>query len=194
MKNYQKLEAEIFKKLRDNLDPHFRYHTIDHTREVVEMVDQYADEENISQHEKTLLKTAGLFHDLGFLESYHEHEKKSVQFAVNILPDYGYSDLEIEKISALILSTEYDKKPHNKLEEILRDADTDNLGREDYFEISEKLYKELLYYTEISRKQWQKRQLDFITNHQYYCKSAIRKREKGKQLNILRLKEVLNIP
>jgi uncharacterized protein len=54
-----------------------------------------------------------------------------------------YSNKKIEIIEKIILATSPNNTPKNILEKIIKDADLDNLGREDFFEKSHSLKKEI---------------------------------------------------
>ena len=66
-----------------------------------------------------------------------------MEYAQKFLPEYGYSKIQIEKISQLILATKVPQNPKNKLEKIICDADLDYLGREDFIYISDNFFREL---------------------------------------------------
>jgi len=67
-------------------------------------------------------------------------------------------------IQELILSTSPYAKPNNLLEKIIKDADMDNLGRDDFFDINEKIRKELELIKNIKIKDpdWHHASLDII--------------------------------
>ena len=71
------------------------YHNVDHTKEVIKNAQHLAVEENITEPEFTLLKTAALFHESGMLETYKGHEDISCQMAQKWLPQFEYSNDEI---------------------------------------------------------------------------------------------------
>ena len=60
-----------------------------------------------------------------------------------LLPEFGYSETEIDTICGMILATKFPQQPHNRLEEIMCDADLDYLGRPDFFSIGNTLFEEL---------------------------------------------------
>ena len=68
------------------------------------------------------------------------------------------------------------------------DSDLDYLGRSDFIPVSNSLYKELKERDMVgSLQEWNNKQLSFITNHQYYTKTALQLREVNKQQQIERL-------
>ena len=90
------------------------------------------------------------------------------------------------------MATQMPPKPKNKLEKIMCDADLDYLGRSDMIPVSTQLYKELQEYNKIiSWNEWNRLQIKFISNHQYFTKTAKSLREVNKQKQIERIKKLL---
>ena len=96
----------VLNKLRNELNEQLTYHSPNHTLDVIEAVERLAAMEGVNGDDVTLLKTAALFHDIGFLKTYDGHEKASVNIAYKILPEFGYSEEDIKKIEGMINSTE----------------------------------------------------------------------------------------
>jgi uncharacterized protein len=85
----------------------------------------------------TLLKTACLFHDIGFTISGQDHEERGCEIAEEVLPDLNYDSDQINRIKGMIMATKIPQTPNNKLEQIICDADLDYLGRDDFFSIGD---------------------------------------------------------
>jgi hypothetical protein len=148
--------------------------------------------EDIDDENLLLLKTAALFHDSGHILGYDDHEFFSTLIAREILPDFYYTQNQIDKICELIMATKMPPDPKNKLEEIMCDADLDYLGRSDMVPVSNMLYKELKEYSKIgSWQEWNQLQIKFITKHQYFTKTAMSLREVNKQKQIERIRKLL---
>ncbi|HEX3007777.1 MAG TPA: hypothetical protein VHO90_09200, partial [Bacteroidales bacterium] len=110
-----------------------------------------------------------------------------------ILPSYNYSPEQIEKICDMIMSTKMPPSPRNLLEEIMCDADLDYLGRSDFIPVSNALYEELKNRNLVgSLIEWNKKQIEFISNHQYYTSTALKLREINKQNQIERIKQMID--
>jgi len=136
-----------------------------------------------------LLLTAVLFHDSGFLISQKEHERLSCEIAAKHLPEYGYTPEQMTVIFGMIMATQIPQNPHNKLEQIICDADLDYLGREDFFTIGNKLFDELCMYGIIdSENEWNKLQVRFLEKHHYFTASAKKLRKDKKAANLLLVK------
>ena len=105
------------------------------------------------------------------------------------LPEYGYSKIQIEKISQLILATKVPQNPKNKLEKIICDADLDYLGREDFIYISDNFFRELKEKKIVkNKKEWDQIQINFIENHNYFTSFSIDNRKKFKNNNLQLIK------
>ncbi|SEL91714.1 hypothetical protein SAMN05661044_03726 [Olivibacter domesticus] len=179
----------ILDQLKHDLSPAFTYHQVDHTQDVIRAVRDIGLGEGISGNESIILSTAALFHDTGFLIAAENHEMHSCEIARKHLPHYSYTEGDIDQVCSLIMATKVPQKPKNRLEEIICDADLDYVGREDFFEISEKLYEEMVALGSVSsREHYMQLQLDFIRNHHYFTKTARTARNKIKEENLTKIK------
>ena len=189
-----KPESEfILKKLNDDLAPQLYYHSVRHTLDVYERAGYIADHENITGKDKELLLVAVLYHDSGYLVQKEGHEKISCDIALKALPDFGYSREDIETICRIIMATKLPQQPHTLAEEIICDADLDYLGRDDFFELGSDLYKEMLASDSVTGKEdWDLQQIDFLSQHKYFTKTAqqLRNQKKEENLTILLSKSV----
>lgn len=190
---YEKIKKIILKELKENLPEHLSYHSVMHVKDVINAVEEIAVAENVDGEDLMLLKTAALFHDTGFLHGAKDHEEKSCEIAQEYLLDYGYSQLQIDKIKGMIMATKIPQSPNNKLEEILADADLDYLGRDDFFKIGDKLFDELTMFGIVnSERDWNLLQEKFLESHHFFTKTAINNRNQKKQENLEIIKSKLN--
>jgi len=190
--NYGKAKNYVLKKLKRELSPDLHYHCVSHTKDVIKAVTRLGKMEKVTKKELTLLKTAALFHDIGFTETYDGHEKAGAEIAHKTLPQFDYSDEDIKAIEGMILATEIPQNPKTHLEKILADADLDYIGRDDFFVIGQRLqYEWKLRGITTSLKDWHEKQLKFLQSHKYFTDSAKKLREKTKQHNIYELKKLL---
>ena len=170
---FQEAAQFIIDKLETGLPSYITYHTADHTKNVIGAAEELAIAENINEEELILLKTAALFHDTGFLQHHHEHEELSCKLARKHLPEFGYSGDQIEQICRMIMATRLPQHPADRLAEILCDADLYYLGTDKYGEYSDKLYHELKKTKMVGNdSQWLLRQIEFLTSHRYFTKTA----------------------
>ena len=187
---YNSIYSHIIAKLQNGLSPRFTYHSIDHTLDVLEQVQQIAAGEGLTGEEILfLLKVAALYHDSGFLFIYSGHEEKGCELAKKELPAFGLSTLQIEKICGMIMATKIPQSPKNKMEEIICDADLDYLGRDDFEPISNHLYKEFLDFGFVKdRDDWMQKQIRFFESHHYFTKSSQQLRHPKKTDQLVKLK------
>lgn len=187
--DFEAAKQYILNRIKNELNPSYLYHSLEHTLNVYNAVIEIGKLENVNSHELTLLKTAALFHDAGLLKCYEGHEEESSRMVEDILPEFNYSLKDIEHISKLISSTKIPQRPESQLEKILCDADLDYLGRDDYFATSEKLVKEWANIgLKLTEEEWLKLQVTFLQNHKYFTDTSIQLRNK-KKLEYLKILE-----
>lgn len=183
----------ILDKLTKELRPELQYHNIEHTLDVLESAERLAALENQNGHDLLLLRTAALYHDSGMLICYTDHEEASTQLTKKYLPEFGYSDQDIDVINNMILSTKLPQSASTRLEKILCDADLDYLGRDDFYMIAHRLLFEWkqLHVHKASLVEWYRLQLDFLTHHGYYTPSARTLRQEKKNIHLDEIKELI---
>ncbi len=189
--NYAAAEKYVFKRLERKLSPDLFFHGLPHTRDdVLPAIERYARLEGISGEELILLKTGGLCHDMGFLEQYQNNEAIGARIARKFLPKFGYSQQHIEVISGIIIATQLPQNPKTNLEEIMCDADLDNLGREDFYIKTELLRLELAKQgIQKTPKEWYEYLIVFLEQHHYFTQAAIQLRHKRKERHLMEIKE-----
>lgn len=180
----------IREKLKAELPVELSYHNLWHTLDVVAQSRRIALSEGIhDEDELQLLETAAYFHDVGFTETYENHEEKSCEIARKVLPIFEYNAFQIEQICLMIIATKIPQSPSNHLAKILCDADLDYLGRDDFFTIGQKLYQELLQRNVVQNQdQWNQIQISFLEKHQYFTETNKRSRNPHKLQNIATIK------
>jgi exopolyphosphatase/pppGpp-phosphohydrolase len=186
------LQEMILDKLEKELPDFVYYHNVKHTVDVVTEVELIGWAEGCTDEEILLLKTAALFHDTGITVSFDEHELRGTEYARKVLPEYGYTPEQIEKICSIIMATRLPPKPAGLLEEIICDSDLDYLGRSDFIPVSNTLFEELKAQNKMKDlNEWNKLQVKFISGHQYFTKTARSLREVNKKLQIERIKSLI---
>ena len=186
------IQELILDRLENELPRYLYYHNVKHTVDVVTEVELIGWAEGLDDEGILLLKTAALFHDAGHTISYDEHEFHGTELARKLLPGYGYSEEQVEKICNIIMATKLPPHPKDIYQEIICDADLDYLGRSDMIPVSNTLYKELNEQDKIGTlNDWNKLQLKFISAHTYFTKTARSLREVNKQKQIERIKQLI---
>ncbi|MEI7895687.1 MAG: HD domain-containing protein [bacterium] len=191
--DFKSASEYIIHRLRLELNPGLSYHCAEHTFDVLEATRRLTVLENIDPHGQLLLETAALYHDAGMIVQYKDHESASASLARQSLPGFGYSAAEIDEIAELILVTKLPQRPYSLLEQIICDADLDYLGRDDFYINSFKLRLEWqvngVLTTTLS--EWLDVQVNFLTNHQYFTKSAILLRNQNKLKHLEEIKKLI---
>ncbi|MEI7499981.1 MAG: HD domain-containing protein [Bacteroidota bacterium] len=183
----------IIQRLRSELKPTLYYHCVEHTLDVYEATRRLIEAEKIEEKYIPLIETAALFHDAGILVQYFDHEKASAIIAKTILPGFGYTAFEIDWISGLIMVTRLPQRPGSLAEKILCDADLDYLGRNDFFIHSFQLRLEWQVngIKNLNLHDWLVTQAAFLSEHQYFTKSAFSLRNEQKNKNLKEVQELL---
>jgi len=186
------IQEVVLDKLEKELPDFLFYHNVKHTVDVVTEVELIGWAEGCTDEEILLLKTAALFHDAGHTVSYDDHEYHGTLLVKEMLPAYGYSEEQLEKICRIIMSTKLPPKPGDLLEQIICDSDLDYLGRSDFIPVSNTLYEELKAQDKITNlNDWNKMQVKFISGHQYFTATARQLREVNKKLQIERIRSLI---
>jgi len=168
------------------------YHGVHHTLDVLQRATELCEIEKIPSHETTLLKTAALYHDCGFMYSNVDHEQLGCNIVVEMLPQFQYEDREIDLICRMIMATKVPQSPQTELEAILCDADLDYLGRNDFKAIGDTLFQELkAHQTLESREEWNRMQVSFLESHSYFTKTNQQLRQALKQQHLDQLKMIV---
>ena len=169
------------------------YHHYEHALSVMERSIYLATVEGCSPEEIEMLAIAALFHDTGFVIQYDNNEIIGAKIAQNYLRTILYKEEKIKTIEHIILATAPDQEPQNLLEKIIKDADMDNLGRDDFFDIAEKLKKEreMIKNIKIKDPDWHHAALDVIQGHKFYTGTQIKERSEKLLKNTEKLKKQL---
>jgi len=148
----------------------YTYHNWVHTTQVRDEVLLLARNAGVSNGDLELLNLAALFHDSGFSELYNGHEDASMRIAREFLTAQNYPADRIDAIVRFIEVTKMEVKPENKLEALMKDADTSSLGKSHFQIYTNSLRKELntVQNAVLTKKDWAKTNLRFLDDHEYY--------------------------
>jgi predicted metal-dependent HD superfamily phosphohydrolase len=169
--------------LHTKLNPSFIFHNLDHTKDVVKSSELLADYYKISDDDRLPLLVAAWFHDTGYTGGIaREHEFLSQRIASEFLED-KVDEGFIAKVNRCIDSTRVPQSPVSQIDMIMCDADLFHLGTESFDERNKLLRKEInkLSDIKISKKEWHKKNLQFLQQHQYFTSYGKEKLEPIKQ-------------
>lgn len=193
---YKKVEEFVRELYEKNQTNNLRFHTLEHTENVVEHVKEIAAQQQLTERDQFILYTAAWFHDTGHLfTDPTRHELRSVELMKDFLVKYVSDEQMIKEIGDAILSTRMPRNPQGRIQEILCDADTYHLGTKDFKSTNKSLKKEYsLRNLAEPPNGWNANALAFLESHQYYTDYAKQLLEEGKQKNINRLRKKLKMP
>jgi predicted metal-dependent HD superfamily phosphohydrolase len=191
--DFSEAKDYIVERLIKELPKDLYYHGAHHTFDVVKSVHSLSVAEKLNNSEFFVLLTAAYFHDAGYLYRYEHNEPIAVKMARQVLPEFEYSEEQLNVIEGIIMATSHSVEPKNKLEMIMCDADHDYFGRHDYQKIAVSLRKELaIYEGEYNDITWLDMQIKYLeNNHRYYTKTALATRQPKKEDRIQILKDQL---
>lgn len=183
----------LIQKLESGLPSYLTYHHAGHTKEVVEAATYLAKAERLTEEEQLLVRTAALYHDAGYLQTYNGHEEASCLLAIQTLPQFGYSEGQIASICRLIMATRMPVKPTDLLEEIICDADMYYLGTNRYPSLADNLFSELKKNGTVKTTvDWLLMQVEFLSAHRFYTSTALLEKEEKKQKELQALRVQLD--
>jgi uncharacterized protein len=200
--SFDAVKRYVFERLQKELSADLFFHDLHHTKDdVLPAAERLAEKEGVTGNDLLLLRTAALYHDIGYVEQYDQHELISAKIASETLPGFGYSSEQIDRVRKIILATQMQEvdgghvqlaDSDDKLQKIMCDADLDALGRDDCFMLGHNLRREWNSRgMSLGLREWYEFQLKFLENHTYFTEAARSLREPGKQKSIEELKTLL---
>jgi predicted metal-dependent HD superfamily phosphohydrolase len=167
----QKAQETVTAMLQSKLSKNIKFHTLDHTKEVVAACQFLADELKVSNDDKFAVVLAAWFHDTGYTSgSSKDHEAVSNMLAADFMNAHSLSEEVKQKITNCINATRMPQTPEGLLEQIICDADLFHLGTDAFEEKNKLLRQELNEFGDnnVSKKDWRKINVRFLERHQYF--------------------------
>ncbi|PKP33583.1 MAG: HD family phosphohydrolase [Bacteroidetes bacterium HGW-Bacteroidetes-16] len=178
----KKIDVKIVQKagdyvtlfLAEKLPESMIFHTIDHTKYVVEKSEIIGRKSGLTEDQLNQVKLCAWFHDVGYAIIPEKHEEESVKIASEFLKSQGSDDQIINQVTNCILATRIPQQPADILSQVLCDADLMHLAEDDYFERLDKMRKEWanLSGEKISKRRFHKISKKFFQRHSYHTDFA----------------------
>ena len=111
MKGYIKLRRKIKEILETELPDKLYYHAMHHTYDVLSVCNEYIRREQIKPYDAKLLRLGALMHDIGFSQTYENHEAKGQEIAQELMSELGFPKKDIAIIKGLIWATKIPQSP-----------------------------------------------------------------------------------
>ncbi len=192
MQTFDFIYKKVISQLESELPEWIMYHNAGHTRYVMEQAESIAEKEDVNGRDLLLVKIAALYHDTGFFLNREDHEKLGCDIASRDLQGSLLNPEEIKKVCGMITATKVPQKPSTALEKIVADADLEYLGTNNFDAFSNNLFLELLHSNPtLSLREWDKIQVDFISNHTYHTNFCRAYKEPVKQQNLEKVRKRL---
>ena len=172
-----------------------KFHTLDHTLDVVAACQRMADFYHTPEEDRLALLLAAWFHDAGYSSGQaKDHETVSAQLATNFLSEHNASPELMGKVIGCINATRMPQNPANTLEKMMCDADLFHLGTEDFNQKNRLLREELKTFggEDISKKDWWRNNIAFLEAHKYFTTYGQDNLQPVKEMYLKALKEELN--
>jgi len=160
----------------------YEYHNLDHTLSVYKRASYLSIQEWLDEDLQEIIQLAALFHDTWFIKQYDNNEPIWAKIAEKWLKEQWYPQDKIDIIKQVILATILNSPTNNKLEQIIKDADMDNLWRDDFFQLGEALRNELknIKWLKFTDKERYSRTASYIQIFNFFTNTQ--KKERNKKL------------
>lgn len=184
--------AHVTNLLSTKLSKDIKFHTLQHTQEVVAACEKLADHYKVQDDDRFALLLAAWFHDTGYTGGdAKDHETLSIRLATNFLNDHAATDDTKNKVIGCINATRMPQNPTNDIEKMICDADLFHLGTDAFDEKNKLLRQELNDFgsNDVSKKDWRKINIRFLQRHEYFTSYAKENLEPVKQKHLADLLE-----
>ena len=151
------------------------FHTLQHTQEVVAGSETMAEYYHLEDEDRFALLFAAWFHDTGYSGGQAAgHENLSIELAVKFLNEHKVNQNIVDKVIGCINATRLPQNPNSLIEQIICDADLFHLGTGDFREKNKLLREELNDFgnLDLSKKDWRKKNIEFLSKHNYFTSYA----------------------
>ncbi len=200
MKYYKEQLKEVKKYVtkyyQENNHVALLYHNLEHTKFVVNAVQQIAEHYQLSDEDYFVVNAAAWFHDIGYCQEItgKDHEELSAWIATQFLTEASIDNDIIEKIAGCIKATQLPQNANNLLEQIVCDADLFHLGSVNFMEINRLLRKEFKEArgSKDTKKDWYEHSITFVQKHTYYTDYANLLLADQQQRNVALLQDKFN--
>ena len=189
----RQVKDHAIKVLTKELPDNMTYHSINHTLDVVNSVQEIADKLELNEGDTEILTIAAWFHDIGYTKGCENHEKNGAKMAHDFLKKHDYPEERIEKVAGCIMATQMPQNPQNPLEQIICDADMMHLADHNYFAKSDLLHQEIekTKVCKIPETEWLEMNQEFLDKHCFFTDYAKKNYESAVKENLKKVRDRL---
>jgi len=187
----KEVETYTLRYYEENFSSSHSYHSIEHTKLVVNVATKISDFEGLDKRNTEIVIVAAWFHDIGHAVSYDNHEDESCKIARQFLAINNVDEVFILAVEACISSTKQGAQIKSLNDKILHDADHAHTALPNFMEISNLFKKELENFSgeKITKPEYWKKTLVFLTETKFLTEYAIKNMEPIKNENISKVEK-----
>jgi class 3 adenylate cyclase len=166
------VDEMVFKVFDNEASPNLYFHNSALVKSICNQVELLATGEGLPEEAYINLRLAAVFLFSGYITDYEKPMEASCSFAAEMLPKYGFGQDNITETIRLI-SASYTNVPVKLSDRILHDARYSYLGRVDFRNLSEKLFRELSEYGKFTDPvSWREVLRKLLLEHDFKTKTA----------------------
>ena len=165
---FKDIENIIYNLFQEN-SKHLPYHNYDTTIRVVNYVKIIAQGENINKIDTEALIIAGYFHNVAYQVDAENHEDLAADKCSLYLTEVGMDPQFIDKVKAIILSTDPNRDLKTNLDRALNDAINGDLSHKNFLNYSDLLRREreIIKNHKIDVDSWNDRNIQYLEKHRF---------------------------
>jgi predicted metal-dependent HD superfamily phosphohydrolase len=184
-------ERFVTKLFADKLPDDILYHTLDHSRYVVQSAEYIGKNSGLNDDEINGIKLCAWFHDVGFTVDPLNHEEAGDKIVAEFLTSKAVSPEIIDMVSACILATRMPQQPKDLPSRVLCDADLMHMAADNYFEKIELLRQEWINLSgkKIGKRKFLNTSLNFFQTHDYHTDFAKQELQPKKEKNLQQIQK-----
>jgi len=111
---YNTVKDHFFERLRKELPDEYKYHSVEHTQDVIQQAELIGNAESLNEHQMGVVLTAALFHDAGFIIQRKNHEQVSCNIFLEYADKHHLSEEVKQDVLRCIHATEIPQSPCNR--------------------------------------------------------------------------------
>jgi predicted metal-dependent HD superfamily phosphohydrolase len=172
----------------------FTFHSALHTRSVFEKAKEWSACCVISQEHSEALQLAALFHDIGYLSNYEDHEAEGIRMFLNFADANGIPTLPQNTVIELIECTRETHSDFSKpISKIMHDIDRVAMGMADFIDQGLNLRKEWEHFKRFKTndKGWLEFQIQYLEKTKFKTEYGLSKYNLQRERNLQSLKALL---
>ncbi len=153
-------------------EKHRHYHTVNHLTQVLADIENDYRFKDLSVNKKHALLLAAFFHDIVYDPKRQDNEEKSIEYFIRSYK--GHDPRMIDTVCEIIECTKYRKRPTNKLQRIMWDADNKGFteGYETLLKNEKLIRKEFIH---LSHKEYKEKRITFLNSFKGLFNSSVDK-------------------